>query len=114
MSAGPSRCGAGRRPEDIRCRGRLWRCNLKEIVKATKQPDLRICPNCGARNKAKWEYCVSCSEPLAGVPTGDEVAASVIPPTSTPDEGETALPWKSLLAFVAAVGVGVWIYQAAR
>jgi Flp pilus assembly protein TadD len=83
-------------------------------VKATKQPDSRICPNCGARNKAKWEYCVSCSEPLAGVPTGDEAAASVIPPTSAPDEGENAFPWKSLLATAAALGVAVWIYQAAR
>lgn len=36
---------------------------------------VRICPNCGTRNKAKWEFCARCSEALAGSETVTSAAA---------------------------------------
>jgi Flp pilus assembly protein TadD len=34
---------------------------------ATVTQDSKICPACGARNKAKWEFCVRCGESLEDV-----------------------------------------------
>ncbi len=84
-------------------------------MKATKQPDFRICPNCGARNKAKWEYCVSCSEPLTGVPLGDEAAPSGSPLATVTDEDDgEGLPWGSILAAMVALGIGIGVYRLAK
>jgi predicted Zn-dependent protease len=81
-------------------------------VKATKQPDFRICPNCGARNKAKWEYCAKCSEPLAAVPLGDAgegaAAADVAPEAAADAE---PFPWGTLVTFVALFALGIVSYN---
>jgi Flp pilus assembly protein TadD len=77
-------------------------------VRATKQLDFRICPNCSARNKAKWEYCVKCSEPLQAVPLGGSEPEA--PAAAAVDEGEP-LPWGSIAAFVALFAVGVFTFD---
>lgn len=77
-------------------------------MKATKQPDFRICPNCGARNKAKWEYCVKCSEPLQDVALG---GGEPEPRTyEAAAEGEP-LPWGSIAAFLALFALGIFAYN---
>ena len=65
-----------------------------------KPSDSRICPSCGARNKAKWEFCVRCSESLQDVPleSAQAKAAGVEP-------GETG-------SAEAAVTPGFWITTA--
>lgn len=37
---------------------------------AGKPSDTKICPECGTRNKAKWDFCVRCGEGLSDVPVG--------------------------------------------
>src|SRR5260221_1821420 len=54
------------------------------------QADFRVCPQCGTRNKATWEYCVRCSEDLRDVPVGQPAAASVPEDVSPPPESS---PW---------------------
>ena len=41
-----------------------------------KVEGVRICPACGARNKAAWEFCARCSEPLGDVPLGSDAAVA--------------------------------------
>jgi len=81
-------------------------------VKATPQPDFRICPTCGARNKAKWEYCASCSEPLQAVPLGDAAEAEASPVVAE-DYGE-GLPWKSIFGTLIVLAVAIGIYKLAQ
>ena len=87
-------------------------------MKAAREPDFRVCPNCGARNKARWEYCVRCSESLSGVPLGDAavadaatVAKGAPAPVEDYDEG---LPWGSIFGTLILVGIGIGIYRVAR
>src|SRR5260221_8190886 len=54
------------------------------------QADFRVCPQCGTRNKATWEYCVRCSEDLRDVPVGQPSASSVPEDVSPPPESS---PW---------------------
>ena len=74
-----------------------------------KVDGVRICPACGARNKAAWEFCARCSEPLGDVPLGsDAEVATVSAPEATEDvvddaPGSYGMP---LLAVAAAVIAG--------
>ena len=82
-------------------------------MKATKEQDFRVCPNCGARNKAKWEYCVQCSESLQGVPLGAPApSAAAAPPSDADDTG--GLPWGSIFGTLIILAIGVGVYQIAR
>ncbi len=82
-------------------------------MKAAKEPDFRVCPSCGARNKAKWEYCVRCSESLQGVPLGGaSAAAAAIPGEVAQDYGEGP-PWGSIFGTLILIAIGVGIYQLA-
>ncbi len=83
-------------------------------MKATKEQDFRVCPNCGARNKPKWEFCVKCSESLQsvsiGAPAPVRPAASAI--TATDDESE--FPWRSVAGAVIALALAFGIYKIFR
>jgi Flp pilus assembly protein TadD len=61
-----------------------------------------ICPSCGTKNKPKWEFCVSCSESLKGVPAVAESKASLAPPAREVERAGSGLSWLTLL-----VGVGL-------
>lgn len=78
-----------------------------------KSTDFRICPNCGARNKAKWEYCVSCSESLQGVPIGDP-AASDSPAVVVEEDDAEGLPWTPILGTLVALAIGIGVYRLAQ
>jgi predicted Zn-dependent protease len=82
-------------------------------VKPTKDSDFRICPNCGARNKAKWEYCVSCSESLQAVPLGNPAAVAAPVADTGVDDGE-GVQWRSILGGALALGIAFGIYHLAR
>jgi predicted Zn-dependent protease len=81
-------------------------------MKATKEPDFRVCPNCGARNKAKWEYCVKCSESLQSVPLGGASPPAVETTGVIDDDDGDEFPWGSVAAAVVALAVGFGIYKA--
>lgn len=66
------------------------------------QADFRVCPQCGTRNKATWEYCVRCSEDLHNVPLGQASAASVTEDVSPPPEGS---PWLGLVGVAVVLGL---------
>jgi predicted Zn-dependent protease len=85
-------------------------------VKATKESDFRICPACGARNKAKWEYCVSCSESLQGVPLGTPAArgATAATAATSVDDDDEGLPWGKIAGTLLLVGIAFGIYHLAR
>jgi len=80
-------------------------------MKATKEQDFRVCPNCGARNKSKWEFCVKCSESLQGVPLGG-AAPSDIETTDVVagDEGE-GIPWGSVAATIVGLSLAIGVYK---
>jgi predicted Zn-dependent protease len=72
------------------------------------EANFRICPNCGTRNKATWEFCARCGEDLTKVPRGEPVAA---------EAAEDAVPqasgsWLGLVGLVAVVAV--MAYAASR
>lgn len=79
-------------------------------MKATKEPDFRVCPNCGARNKAKWEFCVKCSESLQGVPLGS--ASPVAAPSARVADDDTEFPWRSVVATLAGIALAYGAYKA--
>jgi predicted Zn-dependent protease len=45
----------------------------------------RVCPECGTRNKVKWELCVRCSTPLEDQPVSDGGDVQASPSASTSD-----------------------------
>jgi Flp pilus assembly protein TadD len=82
-------------------------------MKATKDQDFRVCPNCGARNKPKWEFCVKCSESLQGVPLGDPDVAAEEAADVVTDEGE-GIAWGSVATTLVALALAFGIYRAFR
>jgi predicted Zn-dependent protease len=62
---------------------------------------VRICPNCGTRNKAAWEYCVRCSESIADVPLG--VPAETVVEERAEPEPSAASSWVVPVVAVVAV-----------
>lgn len=69
--------------------------------------EFRVCPDCGSRNKVKWEFCARCGRAMQDVATGDagatESDTDLAPPTST----------GSILSIVVAIlvlagGVAIW------
>ncbi len=66
-------------------------------------PEIRICPNCGSRNKQGWEYCARCGEDLHNVPVG-ESAATVVMEAPDEDEGPST-SWLGLIGPIVAIGL---------
>src|SRR3954470_10644063 len=64
-------------------------------------PDFRICPNCGTRNKAAWEYCARCGEDLHAVPLGAAAAPVVADVEEEPSGGS----WLGLVGPLVAIGL---------
>jgi predicted Zn-dependent protease len=82
-----------------------------------KVDGVRICPACGARNKAAWEYCARCAEPLAEVPL--EGRGQAAPPArvdALPEaEGEPGTSPSWGIVVLAAIGVAAaWAALASR
>lgn len=75
-----------------------------------KPADFRVCPNCDARNKSKWEFCVKCGEALQDVPLG-EPAPDVTDPESVAEEASEPFPWGSLATTAALLAVGIFGYN---
>lgn len=79
-----------------------------------KQEQSKVCPACGSRNKAKWEFCARCGESLQSV----ELAADASPKTvviELPEEEQegSALGLVTALLF-AVVGVVVMVVLVRR
>src|SRR5262245_54663013 len=70
-----------------------------------KAGDVRICPTCGTRNKPKWEFCVSCGEPLQDV----SVTQPMLPPVASaaPTVVVEALPRAGPSPFGLLVGLAL-------
>ena len=80
-------------------------------MKAAKEQDFRVCPNCGARNKPKWEFCVKCSESLQGVPLAGAAPPAAETADVVADDDESGIPWGSLAASVVAIALAVGVYK---
>lgn len=76
-----------------------------------KASDFRVCPNCGTRNKSKWEFCAKCGESLQEVPLGDAEA----PAAAVVAEDEAAeFPGRAIAGFAAAFAVAIGVFFAFR
>jgi hypothetical protein len=64
------------------------------MADSIKAGDFRICPSCGSRNKAAYNYCVRCSAELDATATGAAPAA-ITTPTGNP----------RMMRFLLAAGV---------
>ena len=80
-------------------------------MKAAKEQDFRVCPNCGARNKPKWEFCVKCSESLQGVPLGGAAASPAETATVVADDEGGGTPWGSVAVAVIGLALAVGAYK---
>lgn len=60
-----------------------------------------FCPDCGAKNKAGWEFCARCGASLQGA---GKVKRDAVPPTQPEPIGPTAA---SLLGWIAVAGFAV-------
>ncbi len=80
-------------------------------MKATKEPDSRVCPNCGARNKAKWEFCVKCSESLQSVPLGGATPSAAETTDVVADDEGDGIPWGSMTAFIVGLALAFGAYK---
>jgi Flp pilus assembly protein TadD len=67
--------------------------------------DAVLCPECGARNKAKWEFCVKCGESLQDAPAADEALAPSSRAEKPPAEGAGS-PWNAVAIVVALLVIG--------
>ena len=74
-----------------------------------KAGEVRICPSCQTRNKAKWEFCVRCGESLQGVRLG-EGAAGAAPAAVEAETDGVPFPWISVVgALLALVGAAALV-----
>jgi tetratricopeptide (TPR) repeat protein len=79
--------------------------------------DFKICPNCGTRNKPKWEFCVKCGESLEGLTLVSGMPSPVAAAEAAPvvvEEAEEAgeglgTTLVGLAAVLAVVGVAYHI-----
>jgi tetratricopeptide (TPR) repeat protein len=74
---------------------------------------VRICPACGQKNKAKWEFCVRCGESLSDVTLVNESALAA---AAAPAGGAEvvalpgpAIPWVLVIALVILLGGAVLV-----
>jgi Flp pilus assembly protein TadD len=70
------------------------------------QADFRVCPQCGTRNKATWEYCVRCSEDLRNVSVGQPPTSAATEPDLPPaPEGSS---WLGLVGIAVVLAVALY------
>src|SRR5437762_3379149 len=73
-----------------------------------KDNDVRVCPSCGGRNKAKWEFCARCGESLADVPVGAAETTSAATVAGEPIvDMDEPFPWRGILGTVVAISAAV-------
>src|SRR5262245_62094040 len=65
-------------------------------------PNQRLCPACGARNKPTWEFCVRCGESL--VPEEAAAPTEIVSPEAEAPRPAGGVPWRGVLAFMAVLG----------
>ena len=73
------------------------------------------CPACGARNKAKWEFCARCGESLQGA--ASPVAAKKVAPAAARAQVAPTSSWNGLLfglAFAALLATVVFAVRYSR
>jgi Flp pilus assembly protein TadD len=69
-----------------------------------------LCTSCGARNKAKWEFCARCGEPLVDATAETLVPRSARAPAKAAEKDEVLLgpdasPWNGPIAFVILIAL---------
>ena len=70
--------------------------------------DGRVCPGCGTRAKAKWEFCPRCGESLANA-TAEAPRAEAVAEASPADEGIGG-SWKGIAGALVAVAVAIFAF----
>ena len=74
------------------------------------RPDEAVaCPACGARNKAKWEFCARCGESLQGAESVS--AAKKTAPSAEPTDGPSTSSGNTILfglSFALLVAIAVF------
>jgi tetratricopeptide (TPR) repeat protein len=71
----------------------------------------KLCPGCGTRNRAKWDFCARCGESLQDVAVAAEAPAPTVVVSETAPSGSAAGLATSLLLVVAAVAFTVIWWQ---
>ena len=77
----------------------------------------RVCPGCGTRAKAKWEYCPRCGESLANAaeaPRAEAAAAAAPHATGADDYDEAGGSWKGFAGAVALLAVAIVAFVTLR
>jgi Flp pilus assembly protein TadD/ribosomal protein L40E len=75
---------------------------------SARAANVRICPQCGTRNRPKWDFCAKCGESLQDVAAG-EPAPEEAPAAELPSD-ETGVPWASTLGTVVLIGAAIATY----
>jgi tetratricopeptide (TPR) repeat protein len=80
-----------------------------------KPDSSKVCPACGTRNKAKWEFCVRCGESLQAVSVSDDAPAAKAPDIRVDDVVEERSPAATvlfaILMLALVAGIVVWILR---
>jgi len=78
--------------------------------------DSVVCASCGARNRAKWEFCARCGESLQGATPQQAAAKPAKPatgskakPTIVPPRGRQSAGWLGLVVAILIGGVAVFL-----
>ena len=77
----------------------------------------RICPGCGTRAKAKWEFCPRCGESLANAteaPRGAAAAAAAPDTMGADDDDDAGGSWKGFAGAVALIAVAIVAFVTLR
>jgi predicted Zn-dependent protease len=77
----------------------------------------RLCPGCGTRAKAKWEFCPRCGESLANAaeaPRADAAAADVDDATDAQRYESAGGSWKGFAGAVALLAVSIVAFVTLR
>jgi len=72
-----------------------------------RQANFRICPECGTRNRPKWDFCAKCGESLQDVPLGEPAPVET---AAEPLVDEAGVPWASTLGVAILIGATVATY----
>src|SRR5262245_54436240 len=75
----------------------------------------KVCPACGTRNKAKWEFCAKCGESLQKVDVADGATTTATPSIQLSDDAEADGSATGLIAtgafLLAGIVAAVWLMQ---
>src|SRR5437870_10798978 len=72
-----------------------------------RQANFRICPECGTRNRPKWDFCAKCGESLQDIPLGEPEPVEV---AAEPVLDEAGVPWAATLGTAILSGAAVATY----